>query len=82
MRLTICYSRTASLIGCGVPGLLFSISLVLRVDPHARVPARQLQEICVGPIKYVGQKEMQRDVENFVKALRAANHPIEDAFLQ
>jgi 5-methyltetrahydropteroyltriglutamate--homocysteine methyltransferase len=39
------------------------------------------QEVCVGPIRYVGQKDMQRDVDNLLKALSVAHHPVEDAFL-
>jgi 5-methyltetrahydropteroyltriglutamate--homocysteine methyltransferase len=44
-------------------------------------PGNYRQEVCVGPIKYVGQKDMQRDVDNTLAALSAANHPVEDAFL-
>jgi len=56
-------------------------------DYYSTMPMPQLQrgnyrqEVCVGPIKYIGQKDMQRDVDNFVSALRAANHAVEDAFL-
>jgi 5-methyltetrahydropteroyltriglutamate--homocysteine methyltransferase len=56
-------------------------------DYYQTLPMPQLQrpdyrqEVCVGPIKYVGQPDMRRDVDNFVKALTAANHPVEDAFL-
>lgn len=54
---------------------------------YQTIPMPQLQrgayrqEVCTGPIKYVGGRDMQRDVDNFVKALSAANHPVEDAFL-
>ncbi|MBV9582045.1 MAG: cobalamin-independent methionine synthase II family protein [Chloroflexi bacterium] len=44
-------------------------------------PGTYRQEVCVGPIKYVGQQDMQRDVDDLVAALSAANHPVEDAFL-
>jgi 5-methyltetrahydropteroyltriglutamate--homocysteine methyltransferase len=36
-------------------------------------------EVCVGPIAYRGQASMQRDIENFVSALHAAN--VDEGFL-
>jgi 5-methyltetrahydropteroyltriglutamate--homocysteine methyltransferase len=35
--------------------------------------------VCVGPIKYTGQAELQRDIDNFKSALKAVN--VEEAFL-
>ena len=35
--------------------------------------------ICVGPIKYTGQAELQRDIDNFKAALKNVN--VEEAFL-
>src|SRR4029078_2389834 len=35
--------------------------------------------VCVGPIKYTGQAELQRDIDNFKAALK--NVKVEDAFL-
>lgn len=35
--------------------------------------------ICVGPIKYTGQAELQRDIDNFKSALKATK--VEEAFL-
>ena len=35
--------------------------------------------VCVGPIKYTGQAELQRDIDNFKAALRGVN--VEEAFL-
>ena len=39
------------------------------------------RHVCVAPLKYVGKPLMQRDVDNFLAALAAAGHPVEDAFL-
>ncbi|MGH2363840.1 MAG: hypothetical protein ACRDHX_04215 [Chloroflexota bacterium] len=39
------------------------------------------QHVCVEPLRYTGKPFMQRDVDNFVAALKAAGHPLEDAFL-
>ena len=42
-------------------------------------PWRQRPEsICVGPIKYTGQAELQRDIDNFKAALQGVN--VEEAF--
>ncbi len=35
--------------------------------------------VCVGPIKYTGQAELQRDIDNFKAALKGVN--VEEAFL-
>jgi 5-methyltetrahydropteroyltriglutamate--homocysteine methyltransferase len=37
------------------------------------------ESVCVGPIKYTGQAELQRDIDNFKAALGAVK--VEDAFL-
>jgi 5-methyltetrahydropteroyltriglutamate--homocysteine methyltransferase len=37
------------------------------------------ESICVGPVKYTGQKELQRDIDNFKAALKSAK--TEEAFL-
>ncbi|MFZ0399541.1 MAG: hypothetical protein WAL03_00480, partial [Pseudolabrys sp.] len=37
------------------------------------------EAICVGPIKYTGQAELQRDIDNFKSALKATK--VEEAFL-
>lgn len=41
--------------------------------------ATTTEAICVGPIKYTGQAELQRDIDNFRAALR--NVGVEEAFL-
>jgi 5-methyltetrahydropteroyltriglutamate--homocysteine methyltransferase len=41
--------------------------------------ATTTEAICVGPIKYTGQAELQRDIENFKAALKGAK--VEEAFL-
>lgn len=41
--------------------------------------ATTTEAICVGPIKYTGQTELQRDIDNFKAALR--NVKVEEAFL-
>jgi 5-methyltetrahydropteroyltriglutamate--homocysteine methyltransferase len=46
--------------------------------PRGETSARM---VCTGPITYTGKAALQRDIDHFVAALRAANHPIEDAFL-
>lgn len=42
-------------------------------------PATTSEAICVGPISYSGQAELQRDIENFKTALKAVQ--VEEAFL-
>jgi len=51
---------------------------------YAELDAREgvattTEAICVGPIKYTGQAELQRDIDNFKTALKAVN--VEEAFL-
>jgi len=51
---------------------------------YAELDAREgvattTEAICVGPINYIGQVELQRDIDNFKAALKAAK--IEEAFL-
>jgi 5-methyltetrahydropteroyltriglutamate--homocysteine methyltransferase len=41
--------------------------------------ATQVEAICVGPIGYTGQAELQRDIDNFKAALK--NVTVEEAFL-
>jgi 5-methyltetrahydropteroyltriglutamate--homocysteine methyltransferase len=42
-------------------------------------PATRTDAICVGPIAYTGQAELQRDIDNFKAALKGAK--VEEAFL-
>jgi len=51
---------------------------------YAELDAREgvattTEAICVGPIKYTGQAELQRDIDNFKAALKTAK--VEEAFL-
>ena len=51
---------------------------------YAELDAREgvattTEAICVGPIKYTGQAELQRDIDNFKAALKAVK--VEEAFL-
>ena len=51
---------------------------------YAELDAREgvattTEAICVGPIQYTGQAELQRDIDNFKAALKAVN--VEEAFL-
>ena len=48
------------------------------LDAHDGV-ATTVEAICVGPIKYTGQAELQRDIDNFKSALKDAK--VEEAFL-
>jgi 5-methyltetrahydropteroyltriglutamate--homocysteine methyltransferase len=41
--------------------------------------ATTMDSVCVGPIKYTGQAELQRDIDNFKAALKPVN--VEEAFL-
>src|SRR5215203_7349327 len=41
--------------------------------------ATRTDSVCVGPINYTGQAELQRDIENFKAALKGVN--VEEAFL-
>jgi len=41
--------------------------------------ATTMDSVCVGPIKYTGQAELQRDIDNFKAALKGAK--VEEAFL-
>ena len=38
-----------------------------------------MDSVCVGPIKYTGQAELQRDIDNFKAALGGVN--VEEAFI-
>jgi len=51
---------------------------------YAELDAREgvattVEAVCVGPIAYTGQKELQRDIDNFKAALKAVN--VVEAFL-
>ncbi|MET0472335.1 MAG: cobalamin-independent methionine synthase II family protein [Xanthobacteraceae bacterium] len=48
------------------------------LDAHEEVATRT-DSVCVGPINYTGQAELQRDIENFKAALNGVN--VEEAFL-
>jgi 5-methyltetrahydropteroyltriglutamate--homocysteine methyltransferase len=48
------------------------------LDAHEEVATRT-DSVCVGPINYTGQAELQRDIENFKAALRGVN--VEETFL-
>ena len=48
------------------------------LDAHDGV-ATTTEAICVGPIKYTGQAELQRDIDNFKAALKSVK--VEEAFL-
>ena len=48
------------------------------LDAHEEVATRT-DSVCVGPIIYTGQAELQRDIENFKAALNGVN--VEEAFL-
>ena len=48
------------------------------LDAHDGV-ATTVEAICVGPIKYTGQAELQRDIDNFKAALKGV--AVEEAFL-
>jgi len=48
------------------------------LDAHDGV-ATTVEAVCVGPIAYTGQAELQRDIDNFKAALQGAN--VREAFL-
>lgn len=48
------------------------------LDAHEEVATRT-DSVCVGPINYTGQAELQRDIENFKAALKGVK--VEEAFL-
>ena len=48
------------------------------LDAHEEVATRT-DSVCVGPINYTGQAELQHDIENFKAALKGVN--VEEAFL-
>jgi 5-methyltetrahydropteroyltriglutamate--homocysteine methyltransferase len=48
------------------------------LDAHDGV-ATTVEAICVGPIKYTGQAELQRDIDNFKAALKT--NKVQEAFL-
>ena len=48
------------------------------LDAHEEVATRT-NSVCVGPISYTGQAELQRDIDNFKAALKGVE--VEEAFL-
>ena len=46
---------------------------------RARASRPRTDAVCVGPITYTGQAELQRDIENFKAALKGVK--VEEAFL-
>ncbi len=48
------------------------------LDAHDGV-ATTSESVCIGPVKYTGQKELQQDIDNFKAALK--NVKVEEAFL-
>jgi 5-methyltetrahydropteroyltriglutamate--homocysteine methyltransferase len=48
------------------------------LDAHEEIATRT-DSVCVGPITYTGQTELQRDIDNFKNALKGAK--VEEAFL-
>jgi 5-methyltetrahydropteroyltriglutamate--homocysteine methyltransferase len=48
------------------------------LDAHEEIATRT-DSVCVGPISYTGQAELQRDIDNFKAALKGVN--VEEAFL-
>ena len=49
------------------------------LDAQGSASRRPREAICVGPINYTGQAELQRDIDNFKAALKASK--VEEAFL-
>src|SRR5262249_55933749 len=48
-------------------------------DGRLRTPQAPVQWVCTSAIKYTGQAALQRDIDNFLEALKAAN--VTEAFL-
>ena len=46
---------------------------------RAKACATTVEAVCVGPIAYTGQAELQRDIDNFKAALKDVN--VDEAFL-
>src|SRR6266851_3347578 len=40
--------------------------------PRARTPGPPTQPVCVGPLRYIGQAELKRDLDNFTAGLAGA----------
>jgi 5-methyltetrahydropteroyltriglutamate--homocysteine methyltransferase len=47
----------------------------------ANTPTTRTRNICVGPIKYIGQQEVQNDLDMFKSALDAAGVNVEETFM-
>src|SRR3954451_3006893 len=63
------------------PGAYEDMRVMLAGRSGALVAKRQVRpraQVCVGPIKYVGQAELARDIANLKAALQSVSH--EDAF--
>ncbi len=43
------------------------------LNPRARVPGPPTQPVCVAPLRYIGQPDLKRDLDNFRAALAGAN---------
>src|SRR5690242_1135775 len=41
-------------------------------NPRARVPGRPTQPVCIAPLRYIGQADLKRDLDNFAAALHGA----------
>ncbi len=50
-----------------------------KVRPRSRAPGEPLRHVCVGPLRYVGQADLARDLANFKAAL--AGVQVAEAFL-
>jgi 5-methyltetrahydropteroyltriglutamate--homocysteine methyltransferase len=54
-------------------------TLWYRADGRLRTPVAPQQWVCTGPISYIGQVALQRDIDNFKAAL--AGQPVAGAFM-
>ncbi len=50
-----------------------------KVRPRSRAPGEPQRHVCVAPLKYVGQADLKRDLENFKAALRGVS--VAEAYL-
>jgi 5-methyltetrahydropteroyltriglutamate--homocysteine methyltransferase len=50
-----------------------------KVRPRARAPGEPVRHVCVGPLRYVGQADLARDLANFKSALQGVK--VAEAFL-
>jgi 5-methyltetrahydropteroyltriglutamate--homocysteine methyltransferase len=59
-------------------------ALWYRADSRLRTPPPPTQWVCTGPVTYIGQAALRRDIENFKAALAASaanGHAVEEAFM-